>query len=842
MIPVVIDTETYLIGPGAVVPKLVCASFCESDDLVTLLATADGDEMEQKFYDLFTPGNGKLLVFHNAAFDVPVIYRAFPRLQPKIWQKIVAEEITDTMLREQLLNLATHGKLDMFTAPDGSSKRLLYALDALVSSYLNEDISAGKTGEDAWRKNFSLLDGVPARKYPAAAAQYAMDDAMWTRKVYFAQEHRIGFDTLNPTVVGGSVDSARFHTAAAIALMFITERGMATDEVEFNRLRAHLDAELSDTNMKPLIDAEVMEPADPPLPYKPQQNKARDLVAEWLGILPEDVDFRRLDDGLRQALVDCGLKMKAATKASIKTKQLKRYVVAAVIAKQKHKNVDDLLKKAPTIEKMVELADELGVLLQRTDSEDVSTAASVITEVADSHPVLKTYQHRQKLQKLVSTEIPRMMWEDKLSPVVHFPFKAILETGRTSSSATDRYPSANGQNVDPRARGVYVPREGYVLCSCDYSALELVCVAQTTYSMFGKSVHRDRIIEGYDLHAYLGTRLAIEMRAPDFLGYLLLQGVSPDDVTGAYHAFKALEFDHTLGKPVYKFWRKLAKPVGLGFPSGLGAATMVELAMKDPYNIDMLALAEDRFVSHPEEFDLTRMHFHAKKLHGMTRDTIEWTPMLKAVAFAMRLRSIWLSVYPEMENYFARVKEMRDASGDMYFMNPTGRERFQEHMTEWLELGGEDSGEPAPDPEDYGGTDLLCYTTPLGMHRARCTYTAVSNGLSMQSPGAEGAKTAVIKTVRAALDPSSKSPLANGGGFVVDFIHDELLVEVKDDDYRHERAMEVKALMEEGLRRVILDVPVKAEPVLMRHWNKDAQPVYDPAGRLQVWEPEAVAA
>lgn len=835
---VVIDTETYLIGPGAVVPKLVCASFCDGKNAPRLLSTADA-ELEPLLDELFTPGNDTLLIFHNAAFDVPVIYRAFPKLQAKIWAKIAAEEITDTMLREQLLNLATHGKLDMFTAPDGSNKRLLYGLDALVDAYLGVDISASKSGDDAWRKNFSLLDGLKAAQYPAAAAEYAEGDALYTYDIAEEQENR-AMEAADVDAALGNLECATFHTSAAIALAFITERGMATDEAEFNRLCTHLDQELSDENMKPLIRAGVMEPADPPLPYKQDEKKARELLASWLDRLPEDVDFRLIDEGLMQALTDAGVRVKAGTKSSIKTKQLKRYVVAALMAKQRNQDIEQILttyKDTSHLDSLIANASAQGVVMEQTDTGDVSTASSVITTVADAHPVLKTYQHRQKLQKLVSTEIPRMMWDGKLAPVVHFPYKAILETGRTSSSATEKYPSANGQNVDPRARGVYVPRPGYVLCSCDYSALELVCVAQTTYSMFGKSVHRDKIMAGCDLHAYLGSRLAIEMASPEFVKLATEAGVLGNhDAT--YELFVSLGETSKL----YKFWRKLAKPVGLGFPSGLGAATMVELAMKDPYNIDMLGLAEERFKSHPEEFDITRMAFHAKKLHGMSKDQLAWTPLLKAVAFAMRLRSIWLSVYPEMEQYFDAVKNMRDASGECYFMNQEKRKLFEEHMAEWLQLGGDESGEPAPDPEDYSGTSLLCYTTPLGMHRARCTYTAVSNGLSMQSPGAEGAKSAVILAVRAALDPASKSILANGGGYVVDFVHDELLVEVKDDELRHERAQAVRSLMEDGLRRVIVDVPVKASPVLMRRWSKDAARVVDAQGRLQVWEPKAVSA
>ncbi len=839
LFPIFIDTETHRIGPGAVVPKLVCASI-DSEDGTELWAIKDR-ALESIFDDLFTAGNGKLLVFHHAAFDVPVIYRAFPRLQAKIWEKICAFEITDTMLREQLLNLGTIGKLEMFTAPDGSTKRLLYSLDSLVLKYTGEDISESKKGEDAWRLNFALLEHLHAAQFPKGARDYAMDDVRWTGVVYQLQDEAI--DAANASdLVRFSVDSAAFHAAAAIALAFVTERGMATDPDAFAALNKLLRDELSDKNMQPLIDSAIMEKSAPALPYKPDEKKARAFLAQLLNTLPEEIDFENLNEVDYQKMVEAGIRIKAPTKASIKTKQLKRYVVAALIAKQNggagdlSSAIDALLSGFKTVEELEALAEQAGVKLPRTDTEGISTAAEVITEVAGLHPVLTTYRKRQKLMKLVTTEVPRMMWDGKLAPVVHFPFKAILETGRTSSSATDKYPSANGQNVDPRARAVFRPREGYVLCSCDYSALELVCVAETTLRMFGRSVHYDLIEEGKDLHAYLGTRLAIELSSPEFLAKMAEDHIDFDDWTGAYNRFVSLGDKD----PIYKFWRKLAKPVGLGFPSGLGPATMVELAEGEPYNIPMKDLAAARFKAHPDEFDLKKMAFYGRKLHGMTRETLEWTPQLLAVSFATRLRNVWLSVYPEMENYFAKVKEMKDPSGDLYFMDKAQQKKYEEHMADWLDGNGDLANCDQPDPEDYGGTPLLRYETPMGMYRARCSYTAVSNGLSMQSPGAEGAKMATILAVRACIDPASMSLLARGGGFVVDFIHDELLVEIKAEDAAilGKRADVLRLLMEEGLSRyVIRTVPVKANPALMRQWNKTASPRPDPKLLWTIDEP-----
>ena len=406
---VVIDTETCLIGPGAVIPRLICASFCYDGAEPFVLSTSD-EELEPTLRELFQVG-GPTLVMHNAAFDIGVLYNAFPALRTMIWDKLEAGEVTDTMLREQLMNLGTHGNLENFVQPNGNVKRISYTLAALVEDYLQVDITSAKDGDDAWRKSYELLDGLKASQYPAAAYEYAADDAGYTYSVYNKQEEK----ACTPGAVG-NLAIAPFQTAVAAALFFITERGMATDPAELERLNKFLDHELSDENMAPLIQAGVMVPALPPMPYKAKEKFARESIAEWLDILEEDVDFTLLDDGLVTALMDMGVKFKKATKSSIKQNELKRHVVAATIARAGKGSVADLLRRAPSLDDMVSLAEDLNVQVTRTDTGQVSAASAVVQELSSMSRVLKTFEDRQKLQKLVSTEIPRMMWQGQLSP------------------------------------------------------------------------------------------------------------------------------------------------------------------------------------------------------------------------------------------------------------------------------------------------------------------------------------------------------------------------------------------------------------------------------------------
>lgn len=126
------------------------------------------------------------------------------------------------------------------------------------------------------------------------------------------------------------------------------------------------------------------------------------------------------------------------------------------------------------------------------------------------------------------------------------------------------------------------------------------------------------------------------------------------------------------------------------------------------------------------------------------------------------------------------------------------------------------------------------YETPLGMLRPNADYCSAANGLGLQSPSAEGAKLGVINVVRAQLDPTVGSILY-GHSRNICFVHDENIGEVREDEMMHERAQEVGRLMVEGMKVVCPDINIKAEPVLMRRWDKDAKPVYVD-GQLTVWE------
>jgi DNA polymerase I-like protein with 3'-5' exonuclease and polymerase domains len=709
---VALDTETYLIGPEAISPKVVCVSLANREDASTVdsdLLAAHRWETLHILKSLLT-NDEVALVGHNMAYDLCCIRETWPELTMLIWDKLAKGLVTDTMIREKLLNLSQYGDIEFIPLPDGQTKRLLYNLNALGSKYLGIDRSDEKEGDDIWRLRYNELDGKEIEDYPEEARTYAIDDAIETLLVYEAQDKRCTADR-GP----GSMNTHTFQTAIDYALRRMTGNGVRIDREKRDALQAELDEQLCEENQPLLIKSGILRPA---VPSRPHSNQKKKLKA----MFPDMEDLASVDWApIREELEEQGIRFTKPKKASRDTT-----ILASVIEA---------------------VCEEHGIEVRKTASGKTASDGAFLKEIAHLDPILQEYQARMELARLAGTELPRLDAER-----VHPNFDILKETGRTSSYGNSKnrpalYPSTNIQQVDPRARGVFIPDPGCVFASVDYSSLELVSTAQKTYSLFGYSVHRDKVLAGCDLHAFLGSQLAFALD-PGF-GDACADCTTADEV---YEKFIAKKNGTDEEQDFFEHWRKFAKPTGLGYPGGLGAKTFITYAA-GIYDVHV------------------------------DQDTAE------------RLKEIWLATYPEMVDYF-----------------------------DWI-------NKHCVDPED---PDAYCYETPLGMWRAKATYCAAANGACMQSPSAEGAKLATFRLMRACDDPEDLLHGCKGWAF----IHDEVMVQIPEDRFMSARAERVGAILEGAMGAVFPDVPIEAEPALMRRWDKKAKTEYDSNKNLVVWEPK----
>jgi DNA polymerase I-like protein with 3'-5' exonuclease and polymerase domains len=699
---IALDCETFPIEKGAIFPKVVCVSLAGymKGQMESFLYT-DGQEDTPMIVRSLLEDQDIELIGLNIKYDLACIKNTWPELTYSIWQALADGRVTDCTIREKLLNLSSHGKLEAAVMPDGSSEKLIYSMEFLAAKYLGVDLSKVKKDEDSWRLRYNELTGMLPEEYPQEAFDYAIQDAELTLLIAAEQ------DLIEQSPMGGpaSMNTQDFQTACDFALGMFTENGFHIDPEAVKEVEDMLNKELAPENMQLLIESGALRPAEEPRPYK---NGAKDK--------------------------DGNLKMTGGKKESINKK------VFCELVKTVCEDNDIEVKYTDPTEKYPE--------------GQIATDSATMDEIAELHPTLLEYQHRQKILKLRTSYIPNLQ-----EGIVYAPYDVLKETGRTSSKKDKLYPSWNGQQVDPRVRGCCIARPGHVLVSSDYSSIELVSLAQGIYDMFGQSSLRDLIMDGVDPHGFLGAQLAFYLSGADaeidFEGAVRAEIPEPNP-RQIYSCFlECKTADDKVLNDFYAHYRKLAKPVGLGYPGGLGPQTCMEIA-KDTYGV---------------EGDLEMF---------------------------TQLREIWHDTFPEMKSYFEKLnKEFKD---------------------------------PA-DPDSY------CYMTPLGMYRAGCTYCAAANGLMLQSPTAEGAKGgAVFDVARACCDPAEESILYGCRPLL--FIHDEDIVEIPEDELMHERSMEIKRLMEEGMGAIFPDMIVKAEPAIMRRWDKRAEPVFDENGRLIPWEPD----
>jgi hypothetical protein len=739
------DAETFPMGlEYGPYPPLVCIQWRDSRQSgPVMMGNNNKAALRARCIELLTVGH--ILVGANTQYDLHCIATTFPDLLPLIWKKVRANEVTDVSIREKFKNLATHGQLEYMDMPDGTQAHLLYSLGELIKHYTGKDRSAEKEDPNAPRANYYLMDKLPLERYPVEFRSYALEDADDTFTVY---QHQEAYRSTEAYV------TEFFRMQGAFALGCATRPGFRVDKPALNRLRERVAKDNADTKFPELITAGILRPSEPERPY------ARGV---------------KNPDGTP--------KMKAAVKASVDQTNLMALVSAAF--------------------------KERGQTPPSTPTGRVQIGVDVVKEVSDYHSALKEFVIRDEDKKLISTYIPQALWNDQPVDRVHAVFRPLVSTGRTSSGAgKDRkFPSMNGQNQDPRFRPIFVPRPDMWFVSADFKSLELVTTAQVTYNLTGRSKHMEKINAGFDLHAFLGSRLAAFL--DETLAYL-----KPMDDDARYHAFMTLSKGSKSEKTKYKFWRKFAKPVGLGFPGGLGAEKFVTFAGNSPYEINLREFAPKYL--HLFEWNST-IHYYADRMGLVKRgddgkcmpwrmaepavaglkieDARTWPPHLQAIALAAHLKKLWHETYPEMEEYFKII-------------------------------GGN---------EDTENEGKLFYKTPMGMIRRGCDYAAAMNGCCMQSPGAEGALLAMIDYAQACTDHTVGSILF--GTNPLSFIHDELFGEVWEE-LAHEQAMEIKAIMERALKVVCPDVKVQADPCLMLRWDKMAEPVYDSSGRLTLWFPE----
>jgi DNA polymerase I-like protein with 3'-5' exonuclease and polymerase domains len=230
---VAFDTETYRIVLGRLAPPPVVLTYATSNGTERAVTPDEGARLLRSWCE----DPNTIIVGHNVAFDMGVMLGAYPELVEPIFEAYAAGRVRDTSIREKLIRLASGEMSSDFGA---GRKMTSFSMEAIFKVRFNEDLSALKQGDGAWRLNYHRLDGVPLEAWPKEALDYAMGDATRTLRLFHAQGED---DSLVVDQATGAVTNEQEQVAAAIALHLAGVWGIRTDPHAVAELARRLDEE-----------------------------------------------------------------------------------------------------------------------------------------------------------------------------------------------------------------------------------------------------------------------------------------------------------------------------------------------------------------------------------------------------------------------------------------------------------------------------------------------------------------------------------------------------------------------------------------------------------------------
>jgi hypothetical protein len=437
--------------------------------------------------------------------------------------------------------------------------------------------------------------------------------------------------------------------------------------------------------------------------------------------------------------------------------------------------------------------------LRLTDSgERFSSTKDDLAELAAEDEFFAHYAIYRAAEKLVSCYLSKMS-QARIYP----KFGYLVETGRTSCSGftLQNLPKEKGEeNAASTIRGCFVPAEGMVFIDSDYSQIELVVLGYTLDRQFGLGTTLRDLVNQSDVHRLIAAAVLNK---------------APEEVT----------------KPE----RNSAKPVSFGRPGGMGAKRLQQVA-KASYGKDLtIEEVEER---------ISAYHQLCPELDQYLADEVD-----SAAVLARALGLTPARYYGAIGKWYdpcdprnlvsngwvagMLLKVLRDPE-------PTTRGTFGRPYTQeeiaffWDEaqriplklkpklLAKLESRQPDrrlwKAVRDWAGRRPVFTVT--GRLRARATFCSARNCV-FQGAAADGAILGMWLVWRA-------------GHRLVDFVHDQQVIEAPADDRIPQRIAEIEELMKRGMLLVVPGMNVKVETVVTRSLNKtDLDPRYSPEAHPQ---------
>ncbi len=438
------DTETERFRGGMMAPELACLTWQTSEDSKPSIAHWREAEAVLKEW---LEDESAILVGQNIAYDMAVIAAAFPRLVPLIFKAYRADRVTDTMVRQQIIDIA-NGMFRGFSDEYGEWHKLNYNLFDLVRRHTGKLLR-----KDGWRLRYGEFRDLPISQWvDHARVLQAQAKALLNRE-------------------GPKPEAERWYDGYdAKDLLAIIED--APEQV----LKYPLDD--ASTTMEVYLSQE--EDLDNQLALRSQFDEtyaafALHLSSVWgLRTNIEGVD------ALEQETIRAIAEVKANLQAS------------GLVRKDGSRDT----KKAAA--HMLMVCERDGLTVRRTKGGGVCLDEEACKATEDD--MLLEYSEYTTLGKTLNADVPM------LARGIYYPVHCrygIAATSRTTCS------DPNLQNLRKLfgVRECFTARPGYVYIQADFPQLELYTLAQCCYTWLGHSSLGDMLKKGIDPHTAFASVL-----------------------------------------------------------------------------------------------------------------------------------------------------------------------------------------------------------------------------------------------------------------------------------------------------------------------------------------------
>lgn len=520
--PLAFDTETSLIRPALLAPPLVCVTWQRPGQAARIAhhLTVEGEIRSW----LEGP---EIIVGHNVAYDLAGVWQRFPGLRGLIFRAYADNRVTDTMLRQQLLDIAS-----------GTFRGRLVGKNVWVAhNYDLESLAKRCAGmqlfKDGWRLSYAEFLYTQLAEWPRRA-----------REVQEAARPRVVELDAQIAAAVAAKDDARTKALtkerSGLAEMIAGDPNRAS-EYPLDDARATLAVYLSQEKHAAFLQDQYRQAR---AAFALHLSSAWGLRTDAAGVESLRTATQGAYDALEDELVQLGL-IRNDKSRTRDTKAAKARMIRVCLEERTPLRRTDSHGPEST-----KCKDANGKILPGGDdacAEHVCLDGDACKAVDDD--VLRNYAKVSELKKVLSNDI------EALAKGITYPVHTrygIAETGRTTSS---KPPIQNLRRL-PGVREAFVPRPGHVFFSADYPQLELYTLAQCCVSWLGKSKLADALNAGMDPHLAMAAQIL---------------GCSYEDAKARYDGAEVEVSDV----------RHLAKQGNFGLPGGLGIPKFERLVRKN---------------------------------------------------------------------------------------------------------------------------------------------------------------------------------------------------------------------------------------------------------------------